>query len=281
MTRFTGNLQRNLPGQLLFQTHIGETKSLIYAPFYIEGSLMDALLNEPVTSSSPGDIPISSFQDEPPAPGIRFIPSLCPSCGWDLQGTSDCLVLHCRNCASLWQPAGNKLQRLNAVCFLSKDPKTVYVPFWRIKADVYGIFLKSYADLIRVANLPKVIQEQWENQQFHFWCPALKLRPRPFLQIATHTTLVQLSGDLEKLPGKKRVLAANLAASEASKIGKIILGQIIRPKERVVELMDQLQVIPQKYLLVYLPFNESDHEYIGQDTGIAINKNMLKLSGNL
>jgi hypothetical protein len=86
-----------------------------------------------------------------------FHPTLCPNCGWDMQGRRDALVLHCKNCESMWQASKQGMTRVNVAHLPGpEDESTVYLPFWRIKADVSGIDLNTYADLVKAANLPKV-----------------------------------------------------------------------------------------------------------------------------
>src|SRR3989339_2060059 len=41
-----------------------------------------------------------------PADRFRFVPTLCPHCGWDMEGQKDSLVLICRNCDSAWPCPG-------------------------------------------------------------------------------------------------------------------------------------------------------------------------------
>ena len=53
----------------------------------------------------------------------------------------------------------------------------LYLPFWRMKPRVEGIHLVSYADLIRLANLPKVINRAFESAPLYFWSPAFKVSP--------------------------------------------------------------------------------------------------------
>ena len=67
----------------------------------------------------------------------------------------------------------------------------MYLPFWRIKAGVSGIDLDSYADLVKIANLPKAMQENWNDVPFYFWAPAFKIRPKVFLRLANNVTLAQ------------------------------------------------------------------------------------------
>ena len=107
--RFT----RSLPKPIFHHCFIGETLNLIYAPFYIDREIYDAVLNEPVTDNLPEENDISSFSGDRPDWRVQFIPAQCPDCGWDLEGDRDSFVLHCQNCHTLWYP-GKKKFRKNA-----------------------------------------------------------------------------------------------------------------------------------------------------------------------
>ncbi len=76
-----------------------------------------------------------------PAPEDRlhFIATLCPYCGWDLQGDKDSHVLLCANCDSAWQAALAAMERVAFEVFPGGAPQSIYLPFWRIKVPVEGI----------------------------------------------------------------------------------------------------------------------------------------------
>ncbi len=72
----------------------------------------------------------------------------------------------------------------------------MYFPFWRIKADISGVILQSYSDLIRLANIPKAVQSGWDNLEFFFWIPAFKVSPRNFLMMGSNMTIAQPKEEL-------------------------------------------------------------------------------------
>jgi len=89
----TNRFNQSLPGPILYQSYIGETRSLIYSPFYVDDRLYDAVLNRPVASARGDDVDLERYPGGRPDWRIRFIPTLCPICGWDLSGERDALVL--------------------------------------------------------------------------------------------------------------------------------------------------------------------------------------------
>ena len=153
MQIFERRFSKSLPNPVFHKAHIGETLSLIYSPFYIEDKIYDAVLNEPVTLELPDDFDTTLLSVARPDWRTHFVPTLCPGCGWDLYGQRDSLVLNCKNCNSVWRPAGNGFKRLKFACIPEKEDNIIYMPFWRIKTDISGIALNSYSDLAKVANL--------------------------------------------------------------------------------------------------------------------------------
>ncbi len=126
---------------------------MIYAPFYIDKGLVDGILNRPTGGGlKVGALP-EGLPGGPPDWRIRFLPTLCPACGGDMQGARDAHVLICRNCQSLWRPGRKFFKRVGFARVASRKAATVYLPFWRIKAAVRGLDLETYADLVRAATI--------------------------------------------------------------------------------------------------------------------------------
>jgi len=281
INRLNEQFSANLPKPILHQAQIGETLSIIYAPFYIEDRLIDAVLNQPVPTGSADHIePLLDRQVKPEWP-IDFIPTICPQCGWDMQGRSDALTLTCGNCNTAWWAKDGKLSQLKTAYVEDPGGKTVYVPFWRIQADASGLQLDSYADLIRLANLPKVVQPGWEKQPFHFWSPAFKASPQRFLTFAAQVTGSQPQDEL--IPGNPKgdIQPVSMPLSEAVESLTLTLAGFVKPRQRIDEVLSKLTVTPRKFLLVYLPFQEGHHELIHQGMNLAISRNLLAHSKNM
>ena len=63
---------------LLHQAFIGDTVSMIYAPFYVDKYLYDGVLNEPITPELSNDFNLYHFPEAKPSSGIHFLATLCP-----------------------------------------------------------------------------------------------------------------------------------------------------------------------------------------------------------
>jgi hypothetical protein len=281
MNIFKLRFSTSLPGPVFYQSHIGDTISLIYSPFYGEGKIYDAVLNKALSSTPPDDFSASSLPGGRPDSHIQFLPTLCPGCGWDLEGQRDTLILLCRNCNTTWRPAKNGLKPIKFATMPAKDRNIIYLPFWRIKAEIKGIKLDSYADLVRIANLPKAIQKDWKDRDFHFWCPAFKVRPRVFIQLERNVTLSQPERGMGGELPKARIHPVTLSIEDAAESLTMSMAGFIKPEKDMFPMLKDIAVKPKRYLLVYMPFIEQFQEYVQPELYLAVNKNQLSLASNL
>ena len=278
---FDNRFGKALPKPILHQAHIGETLSLIYSPFYIKEKLYDAIIDKPASAKAWEGFDVDEFDGGSPKWQIRFVSTLCPNCGWDLDGPRDALVLLCKNCHSAWYPVGKKLKPLKFARIPATGDNTLYLPFWRLRVEISGISLKSYADLVRIANLPKAVQNGWDEIPFRFWIPAFKIRPRLFLRLASHLTLSQPRKELiPELPAD-RIYPSTLPVNEAIESLSITLAEFMKPRRKMMEIFPNIQIDAKSFTLIFVPFNEEHHEFIHHDYQIAINKNVLAHSKNL
>jgi hypothetical protein len=278
---FEGRFGKSLPKPVLHHAHIGETLSLIYAPFYMQNRLYDAVLDRPIAAAPAENFDIDQLSAESPDWRIHFISTLCPHCGWDLDGERDSLVLLCKNCTSAWYAVGKKLKKIKFGKHATDDSDAIYLPFWRIRPEISGLNLDNYADLIQVANIPKVIQPGWEDIGFRFWAPAFKVRPKLFLQLSKSMTLSQLHNELDEELPEHRHHPITLPVTEAIESLKINLASFLKPKNRLADILHTITISAKNVVLVYVPFIEKHHEFIQPDLQFAINKNIIALSENL
>jgi hypothetical protein len=269
------------PKPVIHQAYIGDTVSIIFAPYYIDEKIYDAVLNESISSPLPQDFDMSAFQGDRPGGSIRFLPTLCPNCGWDLKGQRNSLVLNCDNCTSVWKALKEGFTKLNASYLRDDGENIVYMPFWRIKVKIEGIALESYADLIRAANLPKAVQKGMEDIRFHFWSLAFKVRPENFLKLTRNITLSQPNEKLSPGAPKAKKHPVTLPLKEAVDSLKMTLADFLKPKKKMTEILPDITITPKSFILVYLPFQERQHELVQPRFTMAINKNLLAHARNL
>ncbi|MDX2447191.1 MAG: hypothetical protein QNK29_08360 [Desulfobacterales bacterium] len=275
--RFNNSLSR----PIVHQANIGDSLSIIYAPFYFDGRVIDAVLNKPITKKLAVDFDTSVYAGKRLDWNIRFLPTLCPHCGWDLEGKRDSLVLGCRNCKAVYKPGQNGFSKLTAVHLAGEEGPLRYLPFWRIKADISGMSLASYTDLVREANLPRAVQPGMPDPAFHFWALAFKVRPQFFTKLSQTMTVAQPTGKFLKGIPDSNLHPVNLPLKEALESLKLTLSGIIKPRRKVMSILPDIQITPISFILVYLPFVEKHHDLVQPKMGLAVNKNMLAHARNL
>ena len=259
---------------------IGETLSQIYSPFYINGKIMDAVLNRPVSPALPQDFNLSTMEGGKPDWRIEFIATLCPNCGWDLQGEKNALALSCQNCNSLWMSNRKKFTKLEFGFFPSETPDPIYFPFYRIRADVSGISLSSYADLVKTANMAKVVQEGWEEKPFRFWTPAFKIRPQDFLCFSRNLTLSQPPKNYVPQLPQGEILPVTMPVQEAVESLKINLASFIKPP-KMLQVLDTVEIKARSFVLVYIPLQKSGNELFQPSFNLRTTKALLEYAKHL
>ena len=170
---------------------------------------------------------------------------------------------------------------MNAAHLPEKGDDVIYLPFWRIKGDITGVTLHSYADLVRLANLPKAVQDKMEKTRFHFWSLAFKVRPQNLVQLSRTITLAQPGENLAPGVPKAQLHPVTLALKEGVESLKLTLVDLIRPKKRVPELAPEIKIEPKSFLLVYLPFHVKQHDLVQPLFNLSVNRNMLAHARNI
>jgi len=270
-----------LPKPIYHQSFIGESLSQIFAPFYIDSKIYDAVLNRPVSQEPPEGLDLQSFDGGRPKSDVQFLPALCPDCGWDLDGSRDSLVLTCRNCKSAWQAGKKEYTRLKFACMPEDGKNILYLPFYRIRAEVEGMTLESYADMVKVGNLPKVVQAAWKDIPFRFWFPAFKVRPEDLLRFSKYLTLSQPQNEfVSTLPGGP-MQPVTLPVKEAVEGLKTTLASFLKPPGLMFPKLSGVQITPKSYVMIYLPFHLKGNELSQPAFNLRINRNLLTFARNL
>jgi hypothetical protein len=103
-----------------------------------------------------------------------------------------------------------------------------------------GINLNSYADLIRIANLPKIPQSQDHETDFFFWSTAFKVPPKVFIRLNRNITMAQpRQGQINELPSGY-IHPVTLPVNEAAKSMKINFASFACPSNRYLPLLSQI-----------------------------------------
>jgi DNA-directed RNA polymerase subunit RPC12/RpoP len=261
---------------------IGETISQIYTPFYFrKGHLHDALLKRPVQTAAGMDQSVIESAPETPPWRISFVPTLCPSCGWDLDGEKDTLVLTCYNCRTLWQCRGTRLEKISFAALVDGPEPRHYLPFWRMKVRIAGLELASVADLIRITNLPRAISPELERTPLYFWSPAFKINPAQFLRWGRQMTVAQPSGESpDELP-EGPLYPVTLPIAEALEGIRVTLFGLTANKRQALTSLPRIGISPEETLLVYHPFNPGPRELIHSRMGLTVDRAAMSFGSQL
>jgi hypothetical protein len=261
----------NCGKDIYHRAFIGETLSRIYQPCYLhEGVVYDAVLNRPIGLGEW----LERHRDKTCSAKIgwepKFISTICPECSGLLDGERDSLVLHCRNCESLWQENGNRFQPLAWQVVGSAERSAQYLPFWRVTFSTSGQVMKSFGDYLRFTNQPVVVDTQYDFAPLAFWVPAFKLNPKAFLQVAAQLTVSQWripSGNRWRLTNDHPV---TLNQKEAVQAIKSILAVTTLNKSNRLPLLPEMTVVDAQCQLIFLPFIKQPHDYIQEHTSATV-----------
>lgn len=268
---------------ILHRAFIGETMSIMYLPIYLKGNqLYDAILNRPVARYEEDFESLEKLMIKKFPETVSFLPTLCPQCGWNLNGDRDSVVLSCNNCSTAWEARGKKFSQVKImIAGTRENDNPTYIPFWKITAKTTGVNIETFADYIKVTNQPVIPSKRHETMPMNFWSPAFKIRPKMFLNLAKQFTLMQ--GDLdesESVPDKG-FYPITLPLSEAVQSLKIILASSAVTKKNVMPYLPEINFEIKDIALIYLPFRETRYDMIQDELDLSINRQSLEFGRKL
>jgi hypothetical protein len=132
-----------------------------------------------------------------------------------------------------------------------------------------------------VTNQPKVVQEDWENQDMSYWCPAFKIRPMIFLRLLSQLTVSQKDFETEETIPKRGLYPVTMPQSEAAQSMKLTLANSAMTKRDTFPMLPQVHFAIKDSILVYLPFTDKGHDMVQERMGVSINKKSLEYGRHL
>ena len=268
--------------EILHQAYIGDVLNIIYLPLSIRDEVvMDGILERPLAQIPEEQDLFAEAELEKNRWKPLFLASLCPQCGWNLEGEPDSVVLLCANCNSAWESAGNKFAEIQ-VNTIPGNNDELFIPFWVIKTTAKGVKLNTLADFFRLTNQPVMIRPEWEEMDLQFVIPAFKIRPDDFLRLGTQMTIsqrknIKLKDDIPK--GK--LYPVTLPKTEAAQALKIILANSAVSRNKIFPLLPDIDFDIKEYYLQYLPFTKTSHELKQELLGVTINQRVLEYGRSL
>jgi DNA-directed RNA polymerase subunit RPC12/RpoP len=269
--------------ELYHRAYIGEEVSFIYLPMVRrDAQLLDAVVDAPLI-----DLDTVASYPLKGAPfktrwQVRFQATLCPRCGWSLDGEGDCLVLTCSNCDTAWQLGASGLERITCRLVHGGPETALYLGFWKISAHLPSMKIWSFADFMARTNQPVVLQKKWHERVMHFWVPAFKVRPKIFLQLGRQATITQWRLDADrKFTVQPDLYPVTLPVSEARQAVKVLLAAAAASRKKIFPHLAGAQAENISSSLVFLPFNDRNHDWVQPHTGTVIAKSVLKFGRSL
>jgi hypothetical protein len=200
----------------------------------------------------------------------------------DLDGDSDTLVLTCRNCDRAWKRGLEGLEEMPFCVVPDKTGEGQFgLPFWRIRVDVGGISLASFADYVRFCNLPRALTHAMAETPFYFWVPAFKVNAALFLTMIRRVTLFQWQGELEQRLGTLKCHPVTLPAQEGAESLKTALVDLVADKRTFLPKLEDLEIAMKEALLVYMPFRARGGELIQPQIPLGIQRKALQYGLNI
>jgi hypothetical protein len=272
---FKAQLLRGLPGMPArtgpaLTACVGDTLSLIYQPVFQNHELTDGITGEHL-----GLAGIETAQASKAGSDLRFTSTLCPQCGWDLTGDRQSLIQTCPHCDTAWEPGPEGGKNVTLHFLPSREKPDVYLPFWNLGVKTGGFRLQTWADLIRLTNLPRALLPWMESAAFSFRVPAFKIRPELFLNLAAQVSLYQPEApELETLP-RVPLHPVTLPKEEAFQAVPVVLGRLAPARKNLFPKIQGGSLRPGQASIEYLPFVETPREFVQPEMNMAIQKNAL------
>ncbi len=264
-----------------YQSAVGEVISLLHAPYLLRGGTLHDPYSGRALHGDPADDPRTALQEPAGSSEVRFLPTLCPDCGWDLQGTADSHVLFCRSCQSIWEAVGRGFHRMDPQFLPQAGSADTWLPFWCIDFETTGFELATYKDFVRLTNVPRVLAPAMASKPFHFWVPAFKIQPRLFLRLSGLLTLAQPESEPMALPAIGSLYPCTLPAVAGFQSVPVVLGSIAPAKRDLLPRIRNGRFAFQGKRLVWVPFQTKGVECIQPSLGCSIPRESLRWGRSL
>ena len=266
----------------LHRAFIGETVSFVYLPLELtDCDILDGITGTrllPLEKAAGVPLRGAPFN---PRWQVGFMPTLCPRCGWSLDGEGDCLVMTCSNCDTAWALGQRDLKQIGWQMVAGDRGTSLYLGFWKISAHIPALDIYSFADFIQRTNQPMVAKPEWHERVMSYWIPAFKLRPKIFLRTGRQATLGQWRLEPEEGHVVPNLYPVTLPASEAKQSVKVILAASTASRKKIFPFLPEVQLQDVTATLVFLPFVDKGHDWYQPHTGVAISKNVLRFGRSL
>ncbi len=270
-------------GPVLCHAFLSDCCSIMYLPLYKEnGIVFDAITNESYGGYIVSESSFNNIESDPKWK-LDFLPTLCPKCGWDLEGIKNSVVLTCSNCNTAWQATENGFSPVHPFTVRNELEQACHVPFWKITARTNGdLEIGSYEDFLRLTGLRKYGKRELQKDKMDFWIPAFKTQPEILLDMAQQVTFSQCDFQMERKVPQQNVQPVTIAYGEAYQMLKMVIANSTtsgqKRRERLFPLLTNTDSIVGESCLVYLPFSYDGYDLYQKETNVHLYKGALGIS---
>jgi DNA-directed RNA polymerase subunit RPC12/RpoP/predicted RNA-binding Zn-ribbon protein involved in translation (DUF1610 family) len=269
---------RQLSGQSEKKVHIGEILYLIFMPFYQDKeSMIDGVSGKVLPSFTPPSLTNLTM------PKIRheFTPGLCPNCGWRLKGETTSVVLPCTHCDRFFLMHQKKLRQISVLTDTASEKTDRMMPFWRFEIQTSQLDLTTRADLVKLANLPRVPTEKEKSSRLHFYVPAFKINPKLFLRIGRQVTVSQMPWSAEHPMPESTVHPADLSIEEGFQAIFPLIMELSARRQATWAALKTERLKLKSFSLAYLGFRKSGSELIQDTLGTSLPASAVRFGRQL
>jgi len=274
----------------LFTRLVGETASLILAPYALEHRSGDWRLREalkdgvshPVTTAEAEAIRGALSRDEA-AERVTFVPLRCPECGHDLPAAPGSVALLCGQCAKAWWVRGGRLAPVPYAACRARTPGARYLPFWELSFEGQALPASNRAEFRRWVISYQPAPVGWERQPCQVLVPAFKVQPRSFVRLARVFSLAPLDvPETPQLFGEPFASEpVRLPLDEAAQALPVVLAEFWSRRSGSLADIPGLGLRVNRARLVYLPFHAKGSEWVEEATGAAVQAAALEHGARL
>jgi hypothetical protein len=262
-----------------FTRLIGETESVVYAPFLVEQSKGRVVLREALRDGKTFvalDDPEERFDPGltgpvPPDP-LTFVPLRCPECTEPLPALGGAVAFLCNHCERAWGLQGGTLQALGRTVLPALERDARHFPFWVVTVAVDGVPVESRGDLRRYVIPYQSVPEAWEHQPCQLIVPGFKMESRRFLQVARALSLADLRTQERAVrpAGVAESEPVRVSAQEAAQVLEPLLAHMVAGQRKKFELAVRCRVQVRRAQLLFLPYARKGREWVDRRTGTAL-----------
>jgi DNA-directed RNA polymerase subunit RPC12/RpoP len=248
-----------------FRSLVPEHTGLVYAPFFLDnGILFDGVSGRSLTAVDEAPW-VQEDASSPPGWRPRFLSTLCPDCGNELEGDPRSTVFLCSSCVAAWEPGPEGLRPIAleaAEGSSGRETGFVDLPFWKIRIRLDGGEPAALGDLARLAGLPAGAATGEEDREGWLWSPAFQTPPALFLRLARQMTLVPHPEKAGRILTGRTLFPVTVARGQAALSTRVQLANLSGRKREILGRLASAEIRTAETRLAFVPFRARGSEFI-------------------